>query len=69
MEVKAAFTGHDRHNVLEDCEYGEDAALRAYHTALGSDDLPAYLKEMFTAQHELLMQSHNKVKALRDQHV
>src|SRR3954470_22012351 len=34
MDVKAVFTGHNRQNVLENCESGEDAALKAYHTAL-----------------------------------
>src|ERR1700738_807421 len=30
MDVKAVFTGHDRHAVLENCETGEDAGQRAY---------------------------------------
>jgi len=69
MDVKALFTGHDRQTVLENCEFGEDAALKAYHTALKKEDLPEYLKQMFVQQHELLLKSHNQVKALRDQHV
>jgi uncharacterized protein (TIGR02284 family) len=69
MDVKAVFTGHDRHNVLENCEYGEDAALKAYNSVLRSDDLPEYLKQMIIQQHELLLQSHNQVKGLRDQYV
>jgi uncharacterized protein (TIGR02284 family) len=69
MDVKAVFTGHDRHTVLENCEFGEDAALKAYHTALQKEDLPEYLKEMITEQHQLLLKSHNQVKALRDQFV
>src|ERR1700710_2266995 len=39
MDVKAVFTGHDRHAVLSNCEAGEDAAQRAYKSALDSDDL------------------------------
>jgi uncharacterized protein (TIGR02284 family) len=34
MDVKAVFTGHDRHTVLANCEAGEDAAKKAYRTAL-----------------------------------
>jgi uncharacterized protein (TIGR02284 family) len=68
MDVKAVFTGKDRQHVLENCEYGEDAALKAYHTALRSDDFPEYLKQMVIQQHELLLQSHNRVKSLRDQY-
>jgi uncharacterized protein (TIGR02284 family) len=68
-DVKAIFTGKDRHAVLENCEFGEDAALKAYHTALRSDDLPEYLRQMISEQHELLLQSHNQVKSFRDQYV
>ena len=67
MDVKAVFTGHDRQTVLENCEFGEDAALKAYHTAFKKEDLPEYLRQMLKQQHELLLQSHNKIKALRDQ--
>src|SRR4051794_38778457 len=68
IDVKAVFTGKNRQHVLENCEFGEDAALKAYHTALRSDDLPEYLKQMIIQQHELLLQSHNTVKSLRDQY-
>src|SRR6201986_1506639 len=34
MDVKAVFTGHNRHTVLSNCEAGEDAAQRAYRSAL-----------------------------------
>ena len=37
MDVKAAFTGHDRKSILENCEFGEDAAQKAYKMALASD--------------------------------
>jgi len=69
MDVKAIFTGNGRHAVLENCEFGEDAALKAYHTALRMDDLPEYLRQMISEQHELLLDSHNQVKAFRDQYV
>ena len=68
MDVKAVFTGHDRHNILENCEFGEDAALKAYNAVFRSRDLPEYLKQMIVKQHDLLLQSHNQVKSLRDQY-
>ncbi len=68
MDVKAVFTGHDRHNILENCEFGEDAALKAYNAVFRSRDLPEYLKQMIVKQHDLLLQSHNQVKGLRDQY-
>lgn len=66
MDVKAVFTGHDRHTVLANCEAGEDAAQRAYRTALEDEDLPAYVREMVVEQQSTLKQSHDQIKALRD---
>ena len=37
MDVKAAFARKERLSVLEACEFGEDAAQRAYEAALASD--------------------------------
>ncbi len=68
MDIKAMFTGHDRHAVLENCEAGEDAAQRAYETALSHDGLPAYLRDMLSEQQQVLKASHDEVKALRDQY-
>jgi uncharacterized protein (TIGR02284 family) len=67
MDVKAIFTGHNRKTVLQNCEFGEDAAQKAYTTALRSDDLPAYLGEMLNQQQKILKDSHDEVKAMRDQ--
>ncbi|MBW8686942.1 PA2169 family four-helix-bundle protein [Chitinophaga rhizophila] len=66
MDVKAIFTGHDRHTVLSNCEAGEDAAQRAYRTALEDEELPAYLREMIVEQQATLRKSHDQIKALRD---
>ena len=68
MDVKAVFTGHDRHTVLANCEAGEDAAKRAYHTALEHESLPAYIREMLVQQQGALLASHDEIKSLRDQY-
>jgi len=66
MNVKAVFTGHDRHTILTNCEAGEDAAQRAYKDALDHENLPAYIRELLTQQKAELKRSHDKVKKLRD---
>jgi uncharacterized protein (TIGR02284 family) len=66
MNVKATFTGHDRHSILADCEKGEDAAQVAYKTALADEALPHYLHDMIAGQQSKLKLSHDKVKMLRD---
>jgi uncharacterized protein (TIGR02284 family) len=67
MDVKAVFTGHSRHAVLSNCEFGEDAAQKAYKTALADEHLPAYLQQMIEQQKQQFKASHDEIKALRDQ--
>lgn len=69
MDVKAVFGGHDRHTVLANCEYGEDAAQKAYQEALDDKSLPGYLLDMVYDQQQMLRASHNEIKAFRDNEV
>jgi uncharacterized protein (TIGR02284 family) len=66
MDVRAVFTGHDRHAVLANCERGEDAAQNAYKDALNDNNVPAYIRNMLEVQKQKLRVSHDQVKALRD---
>ena len=67
MDVRAVFTGHDRHTILANCEGGEDAAQKAYKSALAEEHLPRFLHELISSQKERLRESHDEIKALRDQ--
>ena len=67
MDVKAVFTGHDRKSILENCEFGEDAAQKAYEAAINDDALPYHLKNMILEQKNMLLESHDEIKMLRDQ--
>ena len=67
MDVRAVFTGKDRHTILANCEFGEDAAQKAYKAALAEEHLPHFLYEMISAQKELLRESHDEIRSLRDQ--
>lgn len=67
MDVKAIFTGHDRKTVLDNCEFGEDAAQKAYKMALATEGLSAHLSSIISEQKADLRNSHDKIKALRDQ--
>jgi uncharacterized protein (TIGR02284 family) len=66
MDVRAVFSGHDRHAVLANCERGEDAAQNAYKEALSDNNLPAYVRTMLEEQKQQLRASHDEIKALRD---
>jgi len=69
MDVKATFTGRDRQSVLDSCEFGEDAAQRAYTEALASDaEISAEIRNVITDQQAALKKSHNLIKKYRDMH-
>jgi uncharacterized protein (TIGR02284 family) len=69
MDLKAAIAGKDRKTILDNCEFGEDAAQKAYDMALNSDtELEAPLREMIVRQKAQLKVGHDEVKRLRDLH-
>ncbi len=66
--IKAVFTGDSRQTILSNCEFGEDAAQKAYDSALKNDKLPAFLREMLIKQQRILKSSHDEIRELRDQY-
>jgi uncharacterized protein (TIGR02284 family) len=69
MDVKAKFTGSDRAAVLSSCEFGEDAAQRAYKAALDAEaDLDAGTRSLILEQQQKLKASHDVIKTYRDAH-
>jgi uncharacterized protein (TIGR02284 family) len=67
LQIKAAFTGHDTHSVLEECEYGEDAIKKAYRDAIEEEEVPVYIKEILEKQQMRINAAHDQIKQLRDQ--
>jgi len=67
MDVKATFTGSSRHAVLSNCEFGEDAAQKAYKEALESDEtLSLDIRQLIANQKASLKISHDTIKKYRD---
>lgn len=67
MDVKATFTGKDRKAILASCEFGEDAAQKAYETALSSDaELSTEVRQLIMDQKTSLKRSHDRIKQMRD---
>jgi uncharacterized protein (TIGR02284 family) len=66
MDVKATFGGDDRKGVLASCEFGEDAAQKAYKDALEEDDLNPDVRTTIEHQKVILRQAHDKIKMMRD---
>jgi len=67
MDVKAAFTGKNRTAILENCEFGEDAAQDAYQKALESDaSMNTQVRQLISNQKDSLRTSHDAIKKYRD---
>jgi uncharacterized protein (TIGR02284 family) len=67
MDLKAVVAGKDRKATLENCEFGEDAAQKAYDMALNSDEqLEPSLRDLIVRQKTELRIAHDEVKRLRD---
>jgi uncharacterized protein (TIGR02284 family) len=69
MDVKNVFTGSDRESILGSCEFGEDAAQRAYNEALETDaEMDAETRQLIMEQKNSLKTSHDIIKKYRDLH-
>ncbi|MBW8685977.1 PA2169 family four-helix-bundle protein [Chitinophaga rhizophila] len=67
MDVKATFSGPDRHSILSSCEYGEGAAQRTYEEILRSSiPMPYSVRELIANQKGALRSSHDTVRTYRE---
>lgn len=67
MDVKSTFTGSSRTSILELCEFGEDAAQKAYTAALAtSQELPTETRQIITQQQAKLKIAHDTIIHYKD---
>lgn len=66
MDVKQTLAVDDRKAVLESCEYGEDAAQKAYREAEREEGISAGARSLISDQKTQLLASHDHIKQLRD---
>jgi uncharacterized protein (TIGR02284 family) len=64
INLKAALGGGEK-AILEECERGEDAAVKAYQDALNGRP-PGELEVILSRQYSRIKNAHDKVKELRD---
>ena len=66
-DIRATASARDRKSIIALCEFGEDAAQKAYDAALSSDaQLSADVRQLIMDQKSSLKKSHDRIKALRD---
>ena len=69
MDIKATISESDRLSILASCEFGEDAAQRAYEDALSSPAMTHEgAKQIIAAEMASLKISHNLIKQERNAH-
>jgi uncharacterized protein (TIGR02284 family) len=66
VDVKSTVTGKDETTVLNECERGEDVAMRSYQDAL-KEDLPPDVRQVVERQYQGVKRNHDEVKAMRNQ--
>lgn len=66
IDIKSSIMGKDNEAILNECERGEDMALRSYKNVL-EKNLPAPIRAVVERQYLGVQQNHDQVKLLRDQ--
>lgn len=66
VDIKSAMNGKDDEAIANECELGEDVALRAYREALETE-LPPGVRTVVERQAQGVSQNHDQIKRLRDQ--
>lgn len=67
VDVKSAVSNRSDHEILAECEKGEDVAKKRYHDAL-EKDLPADVRAIVERQYQGVLQNHDRIRDLRDQY-
>lgn len=65
VDLKSLLTGKSEEAILNECERGEDVALKAYRDAL-QKDLPSNVRSVLEKQLQGVQRNHDQVKSLRD---
>ena len=67
INLKSAITGQSDAAILGECETGDATALKAYETALASNDLPAAAKTVLQRQHSEILNAKNWITQHKSQ--
>lgn len=65
IDLRAALTKGEGHEILVECERGEDHAVEAYQEAL-TEELPVYIRSVIQAQYAEIQAAHDQIRNLRD---
>ncbi|MEY2479993.1 MAG: hypothetical protein QOI04_920 [Verrucomicrobiota bacterium] len=63
INIKSAITSGDDHAILEECERGEDSAVKEYKKAM-EENLP--IRDVVSRQYSEVKAAHDRIRDLRD---
>jgi uncharacterized protein (TIGR02284 family) len=66
INLKSAISTRDDHTILEECERGEDSAVKEYREALEKQDLSSPIRDIISRQFTQVQSAHDRIKELRD---
>jgi uncharacterized protein (TIGR02284 family) len=65
INLRSVVSGGSQDAIIGEAERGEDAAARAYESALRSS-LPASIRPLVEGQYERVREAHDRMRMLRD---
>ncbi len=67
MDIKNTFKPNNTTSILDSCEFGEDAAIKAYDSALRSDtEISAEIRQHILEQQTAIKKSYDLIKRYKD---
>jgi len=64
INLKSAMTGGSSEAILNECEAGEDQAVKAYKNAIADGKLPLEISHLVSEQYKSIQEAHDRVRAL-----
>ncbi len=66
INLKSAITSRNDHQILAECERGEDSAVAEYKKAMEGDALTGPARDVVSKQYAEVKQAHDRIRSLRD---
>lgn len=66
INIKSAISSGDSKAILNECETGEDAAVRAYQDVLDDKNIPVEVSSLIRNQYAAVKEAHDRIRSLRN---
>lgn len=66
INIKSAIASGDAKAILNECETGEDAAVKAYQNAMEDRNIPLEVSSLIRNQYAAVKEAHDRIRSLRN---